>query len=107
MSTAHLDRQIFCGPAAVGQDETINRPTGRLVILNAQIDRVHRDRDFGRVEARISFVVKEPHQPVRLIRLSTNVPARDDAPLRDRLVADAAILLKVRLSSLEAHQRAA
>lgn len=104
---AHFDRQISAARQQLGQTEASNCPTERLVILEAQIDRVHRDRDFGRVEARIGFVVKEPHQPVRLIRLTTNVPARDDAPLRDRIVADAAILMKARLSSPEAHQRAA
>lgn len=107
---AHLDRQSFAARQRPAQSATTIHSTERLdrpVVLDAQIDRVHRDRDFGRVEARIGFVVKEPHQPVRLIRVSSNVPARGITPLRERLVADAAILMQARRLPVGAHPRAA
>ena len=106
----HFDSQIFAAgqrPVQAGRTIPSSERLDLPVILDAQIDRVHRDRDFGRVEARIGFVVKEPHQPVRLICVSTNVPARGDAPLRDRLVADAAILMQARRFPPETRQRAA
>lgn len=107
---AYFDRQTFAFRQRPAEAGTIVRPIGRTdkpVILDVQIDRVRRDRDFGRVEARIGFVVKEPHQPVRLIRVSTNVPARGGRPLRHRLVADAEVLMQAGRCPPETGRRAA
>jgi hypothetical protein len=59
---------------------------------------VHRDRDFNRVEARVTFVAKIMRgQPPRRISIYTSQPPQGDAPLRERLVADAARLVRARL----------
>lgn len=94
---AYLDRHIVAS----------RRRAAGFLVFDAQIDRVHRDRDFGRVEARVGFVVKEPHQPVRMIHVLTNVPAQGDAPLRNRLITDAAALMQARRSMPEGTRDAA
>ena len=92
---AYFDRRILASRQRPAKGGGTARPTG-LIILDTRIDRVHRDRDFGRVEARIGFLIKEPHRPIRLIHVLTNVPARGGKPLRERLVADAALLMQAR-----------
>lgn len=62
-------------------------------IFESSISNVKRNRDFGMVEARVTLIAKtRPGQPVHPITLRTHVPERGDGPLRDRLVADAALL---------------
>lgn len=64
-----------------------------MIVLDSKISRVHRDRDFGRVEADITFLIKRPGQPVRPATIRTNVPVRGHDPLRLRLTRDAARLI--------------
>lgn len=66
-----------------------------MIILDACIRHARRDRDFGRVEAIAELVVKtRAGQPPRRLTLRTNVPARGDAPLRERLLEDARLLVQ-------------
>ncbi|WP_139250790.1 hypothetical protein [Palleronia salina] len=81
-------------PASAHHDRARAREEGRqrMVILDADLSRVRRDRDFGRIEALVSLWVKESGRPVRPIRLTTNVPIRGNGPIRARLIQDAAAL---------------
>ncbi|SPJ23294.1 hypothetical protein [Palleronia abyssalis] len=63
-----------------------------MIVLDAKIDSVHRDRDFGRIEATVVLDVKRKGEAKRAVRLRTNVPSRGTASLRERLVADAAAM---------------
>ena len=66
-----------------------------MIILQADISKVRRNRDFGRIEAVVSLVAKvQAGQPPTMIRLRTSVPTRGDLPLRQRLKADAARLAR-------------
>jgi hypothetical protein len=66
-----------------------------MIVLQSTIDRVHRDRDFGRVEATVTLVAKtQTGQPPRLVRIRTSVPARGVVPLRERLIQDAVRLAR-------------
>ncbi|KAF0674516.1 hypothetical protein [Profundibacterium mesophilum] len=69
-----------------------------MIVLDATISNVSYARDFGRIEAKVTLIVKTAHQPVRAIGIRTNVLARGDAPLRTRLLEDAAILVRNRLA---------
>lgn len=60
-----------------------------MMILDAKISRVTRDRDFGMIEARVTLLAKtQTGQPARPITVLTHAPARA-ADLRARLIADA------------------
>ena len=63
-----------------------------MIFVDADIDAVSRDRDFGRVEATVTLYVKQPGAPLRPVRIRTNVTDRGATPLRARLVSDAATL---------------
>jgi hypothetical protein len=66
---------------------------GKLRVLHAQFQRVHRCRDFQRVEAVITLVIQyNPALPPVTERLLTSVPIRArglSGSLRERLVRDA------------------
>ncbi|MBJ3761382.1 hypothetical protein ILP92_01270 [Maribius pontilimi] len=64
-----------------------------MIVLDSKIGDVHRDRDFGRVEANVTLWIKRPGQPVRPATIRTNVPVRGHDPLRLRLIQDAARLV--------------
>ncbi|WP_226780224.1 hypothetical protein [Oceaniglobus trochenteri] len=60
-----------------------------MIVLETRISNVHRNRDFGMVEARVTLLAKtRTGHPPHLISVHAHVPARGKAPLRDRLVAD-------------------
>ena len=63
-----------------------------MMILDSEITHVHRDRDFGRVEALVTLFVKQRGQPVRPLRIRTHMAPQSEGSLRQRLVADAARL---------------
>ena len=64
-----------------------------MLVLEAQISDVHRDRNFGRIEARVNLLVKDlAGQPPRWLSMRTSVPRHGAKPLRFRLVEDAARL---------------
>ncbi|TDL81590.1 hypothetical protein E2L08_05590 [Palleronia sediminis] len=62
------------------------------IVARASFSHVHLDRDFGRVEAVVDLILSRPGQPARHARLRTSVPRNGDAPLRERLIRDAAEL---------------
>ena len=47
-----------------------------MIFVDADIDAVSRDRDFGRVEATVTLYVKQPGAPLRPVRIRTNVTDR-------------------------------
>lgn len=64
-----------------------------MIILDSTISQVSRNRDFGRIEARVTFLAKtRAGQPPHPLSVMTNVAVRGAAPLRERLTADAALL---------------
>lgn len=68
-----------------------------MKILNAAVRRARRDRDFGRVEAEVTVLLRDtPHSPPRVETIRTSVPAkspRSDLSLRERLIEDATSLV--------------
>ncbi|WOI55486.1 hypothetical protein [Palleronia sp. LCG004] len=60
-----------------------------FILLDGKITNVHHDRDFGRIEASVTFLMKCPGQPVRPVTIRTNVPVHGNRPLRRRLIEDA------------------
>lgn len=104
---AYFDREILAPSERPRRTRAPVAGSAGPIILDFQVDRVHRDRDFGRVEARIGLLLKEPHRPIRLIHVLTNVPTRGAASLRDRLLADAAALVRARGSAPDAGPHAA
>ncbi len=68
-------------------------------ILSATIEHAHYARDFGQVEATVALLVKDSSRPVPYIRrIFTVEPARDDEPLRQRLLESAAALYLARFA---------
>lgn len=68
-----------------------------MIVLDGTISNVSYARDFGRIEAKVTLIVKTAQQPVRAVSIRTNVLARADEPLRHRLLQDAAILVRNKL----------
>ncbi|QFU09958.1 hypothetical protein PARPLA_00479 [Rhodobacteraceae bacterium THAF1] len=66
--------------------------TSGMIFVDADIDAVSRDRDFGRIEATVTLYVKQQGSPLRPYRVRTNVNDKGAAPLRARLIADATML---------------
>ncbi|WP_108483651.1 hypothetical protein [Oceaniglobus ichthyenteri] len=65
-----------------------------MIILEANISNITRDRDFGMIEARVTLYAKtRTGQPPRPISVHTHVPARG-GNLRARLVADASLMAR-------------
>ncbi len=83
-STRHSDRVVKAERASVTE-----MSKSGVMILDSTISRVYRDRDFGRVEANVTFLIKRPGQPVRPVTIRTNVLVRGNDPLRQRLTEDA------------------
>ena len=79
-----------------------------MIVYEHQISDVHYDRDFGNVEARVTFLAKtQAGQPPHRVSVMTHVPARDaDQPLRTRLVDDAAVLVNRLLPQARASRAA-
>lgn len=68
-------------------------------IIEARIEHARYARDFGQVEAMVSFLIKEEGRPVpHVIRIRTAEVARANLPLRQRLIASAKGLLLARLA---------
>ncbi|RVV98202.1 hypothetical protein EKE94_12225 [Mesobaculum littorinae] len=66
-----------------------------MIIFDSSISNVSHDRDFGRIEATVTFVAKVAQgQPTRMVRIRTNVPTSGGASLRERLTKDAAVLAR-------------
>ncbi|WP_099827070.1 hypothetical protein [Oceaniglobus indicus] len=64
-----------------------------MIVLESIISHVSRNRDFGMIEARVTLFAKtHKGQPPHPVRIRTHVPARGNAPLRQRLVAEATLL---------------
>jgi hypothetical protein len=63
-----------------------------MIVIDATFSDVTRSRDYGRVEAIVSLLVKTVGRPVRNVSVRTSVSDRGDAPLRHRLIRDAARL---------------
>ena len=61
-----------------------------MIVLDAEFNNVRRDRDFGRVEAKVTLYIKRAGQAVRPVTVRTNVMARGAESLRVRLLQDAA-----------------
>lgn len=67
-----------------------------MLIFDSKIDRVHRSREFGQIEARITFLAKTAAgRPPQSMRIATHVPIRGNGPLRDRLMRDAMRLARL------------
>ena len=63
-------------------------------VLSATVEHARYARDFGQVEAMVSFLVKDDARPVpHRIRIRTCDDARAAEPLRQRLVASAREIL--------------
>lgn len=68
-----------------------------MMLLDASITNVARNREFSMIEARVTFLAKQHSgQPPGPVSILTHVPLRGTIPLRDRLIADAARLLRAR-----------
>ena len=66
-------------------------------ILSATVEHARYDRDFGQVEAMVSFLLKDDTRPVpHTVRIRTCEPAQDAEPLRMRLVSSARSILEMR-----------
>ncbi len=65
-----------------------------MIILEATVRRARRNREFGRVEALIDLIVKQPGHPARRVTIRTSQPAKGTLPLRQRLCHDAALLAR-------------
>ena len=65
-----------------------------MLVVDAEMKNVRRNRDFGRVEALVTLFVKQRGQPIRPLRIRTNVADHGSEPLRARLLADAARLAR-------------
>ncbi|EKE44925.1 hypothetical protein OCGS_0960 [Oceaniovalibus guishaninsula JLT2003] len=61
-----------------------------MIVLDADFAHVHRDRDFGVIEADVTLLLKWAGQPVRPVTIHTHAGPGPD--LRSRLVRDAARL---------------
>lgn len=66
-----------------------------MIVLDARIDRVHHDRDFGRIEARVSLSLRHHGGRTETLPIFTSVPRSGVVPLRRRLVADAVGLVRL------------
>lgn len=61
-----------------------------MIVLETTISNVHRNRDFGMIEANVTFFAKtQAGQPPHPVRIWTHVPVHGAAPLRDRLIGEA------------------
>ncbi|SFG88072.1 hypothetical protein SAMN04488020_104278 [Palleronia marisminoris] len=63
-----------------------------MIVLDAAFDHVRRDRDFGRVEAYVTLLIKRAGEAARPVRVRTNVTDRGTQTLRVRLLENAASL---------------
>ncbi len=67
-------------------------------ILSATVEHARYARDFGQVEALVSFLVKDDQRPVpHRVAIRTCENATGDLPLRQRLVASARVMLERRV----------
>lgn len=69
-----------------------------MIVLDAAFDHVHRDRDFGRVEANVTLFIKRAGEAIRPVRVRTNVMERGEQTLRVRLLENAASLAEYVMS---------
>lgn len=53
-----------------------------MIILEATVRRARRNREFGRVEALIDLIVKQPGHPARRVTIRTSQPAKGTLPLQ-------------------------
>lgn len=65
-----------------------------MIVLEATVRHARRNRDFGRVEALVDLIVKQPGHPARRLTIRTSQPAKSVLPLRQRLCRDAALLAR-------------
>lgn len=65
-----------------------------MIVLEANIKHARRNRDFGRVEALVELIIKQPGHPARRRTILTSQSVTGLLPLRQRLTGDAALLAR-------------